>query len=187
MLKAALLIQVGVIALFIVLAVTFHRRCLRAGIVHSGLNSVLYTLYASTSLLTVRTIFRVVEYWSIADFHYEPGFDPKNLSPIIRYEWFFYVFEAGLMLCNHAMMNFRHPRKYLPKSTKTYLAQDGVTEITGPGYDDKRPFLITILDPFDLYGTVKGTNKETRFWENNGIGGSNGQRALANKSDLEAA
>ncbi|KAK1753520.1 RTA1 like protein-domain-containing protein [Echria macrotheca] len=188
LLKAALLIQVGVIGLFLLLAVTFHRRCRRAGITHAGLNNALYTLYASTALLATRTIYRVVEYWSIADFHYEEGLDPMTLSPIIRYEWFFYVFEAALMLCNNVMLNIRHPRRFLPKSTKTYLAQDGVTEIQGPGYDDKRNFFITILDPFDLYGTIRGRNKAERFWENNGFDGSNGQRQkLANENDLEAA
>jgi hypothetical protein len=88
-----------------------------------------------------------------------------SLSPLVRYEWFFYVFEASLMLSNQVLLNVRHPRKYLPKSTKTYLAKDGVTEVTGPGYDDKRPFLATLFDPFDLAGRLKGTRKDDRFWE----------------------
>ncbi|KAK5653529.1 hypothetical protein OQA88_8788 [Cercophora sp. LCS_1] len=165
LLKASLLIQIVVLFFFVLLAVTFHRRCAKAGISHPGLLNVLYTLYASTSLITARTIFRVVEYWSIAEFDWSgEGVDPMTLSPMIRYEWYFYVFEAGIMLVNHSMMNVRHPRKYLPKSTKTYLARDG-TEVTGPGYKEDRHFLVTLVDPFDVYGLLKGRDKENRFWE----------------------
>lgn len=164
LLKASLLIQVVVLFLFVLLAVTFHRRCARSGITHPGLLNVLYTLYVSTALITARTIFRVVEYWSVASFHFEEGVDPMTLSPMIRYEWYFYVFEAALMLVNNVLMNWRHPRKYLPKSTKTYLATDG-TEVTGPGYKEDRHFLMTVVDPFDVYGLLKGRDKEKRFWE----------------------
>lgn len=165
LLKAALLIQIVVIAAFLALAVTFHRRCRRHGIHSPKLYAALHTLYASEVLLTIRTIYRIVEYWSIAQLHFGPGFDPMTLSPLVRYEWFFYVFEASLMLANQVLLNVRHPRLYLPRSTKTYLAQDGVTEVTGPGYDDKRPFLVTLFDPFDVAGMIKGTKKSDKFWE----------------------
>ncbi|KAJ4417212.1 hypothetical protein N0V85_001948 [Neurospora sp. IMI 360204] len=167
LLKAALLIQLVVIALFLVLAGVFHRRCRRGGIKSAKLENVLYTLYASTILLTIRTIFRVVEYWSVADLHYDDrSIDPMSFSPIIRYEWFFYVFEASLMLVNHVLMNVRHPRRYLPKSTKTFLsARDGKTEVTGPGYKDSRPFWVTLVDPFDLAGLIKRKDRNARFWE----------------------
>lgn len=62
LLKAALLLQVVVIGCFLALAGTFHRRCLKAGINNADLRSALRTLYASTALLTVRTIYRIVEY-----------------------------------------------------------------------------------------------------------------------------
>lgn len=185
LLKASLMIQVVVIILFLLLAGVFHRRCLRAGIKHSGLYSVLYTLYASSTLLMARTVFRVVEYWSIADLHFVEGLDPTTLSPAIRYESFFYVFEAGLMLCNVCMLNFRHPRKYLPKSTKTYLAQDSVTEVTGPGYKDPRSFLATLIDPFDLAGLIKGEDKKNRFWEQNGFDESTKRSGGADQRDAE--
>ncbi|GAB1317235.1 hypothetical protein MFIFM68171_07445 [Madurella fahalii] len=185
LLKAALVIQLGVLALFALLAATFHRRCHRAGIRSAQLTAALRTLYASTALIGVRTIFRVAEYWSIAQHNFwEPGLDPMTLSPMIRYEWFFYVFEAGLMVVNHVMMNVRHPRKYLPKSTKTYLsAADGKTEIMGPGYKDGRKFWVTLVDPFDIVGLVKSGakgGKEARFWEMEGDAGTRG------KGDVEA-
>ena len=69
------------------------------------------------------------------------------------------------MVINSALLNVRHPALYLPRNNKIYLAQDGVTEIEGPGYEDKRPFLWTILDPFDIVGLVKGKDKATRYWE----------------------
>ncbi|KAK0713790.1 hypothetical protein B0T26DRAFT_742296 [Lasiosphaeria miniovina] len=181
LLKAALLIQIVVIALFLLLAAVFHRRCVRAGIESDKLRNSLYTLYASTALLTARTIYRIVEYWSVANLHFGPGFDPMSISPIIRYERYFYVFEASLMLINHWMMNLRHPRKYLPKSTKTYLAKDG-QEVTGPGYKDPRHFLATVVDPFDLIGLIKGRGKETPFWEQDTGGLGSGD-----KDDPEAA
>ena len=190
LLKAALLIQVIIIALFLLLAGVFHRRCRRSGIRSAKLENVLYTLYGSTLLLTIRTIFRVVEYWSVADLHYDDNsIDPMSFSPIIRYEWFFYVFEGSLMLVNQVLVNVRHPRRYLPKSTKTFLsARDGKTEVTGPGYKDPRPFLVTLFDPFDLVGLIKGSDKNAKFWEEEeGGNGGHGQEADKQRSSNKKA
>lgn len=145
--------------------------------------------------MTARTIFRTVEYWTIADqllrLGKEEGFDPMSLSPVIRYEWYFYVFEAVLMLCNQVLMNVRHPRRWLPKSTKTYLAQDGVTEIDGPGYKDTRPFWQTLVDPFDLFGLLSKGNeddKTKRFWEGNGFdGASKSKEVMRERVDRDVA
>jgi hypothetical protein len=174
--KAALVMQLAIVCVFLLLAGYFHHRCVKAGTFNSNLRNALITLYASSAILTVRTIYRTVEYFSIAklNFH-DPNVDLTTFSPLLRYEWFFYVFEASLMLINSWLLNIRHPRKYLPKSTKTYLSRDGVTEITGPGYKDTRPFIITLVDPFDLIGLVSGADKKNRFWENEeGIRHENG-------------
>ncbi|KAK4246375.1 hypothetical protein C7999DRAFT_42226 [Corynascus novoguineensis] len=171
LLKAALVMQLGVLALFVLLAATFHRRCARAGLKSSrALFAPLHTLYVSTALLGVRTIFRVVEYWSISqhDFWNPGAVDLNRLSPMLRYEWFFWVFESSLMLANSVLVNVRHPRRFLPKSTKTYLAMDGSGEVQGPGYDDPRPFWQTLVDPFDLRGLVMKKDKGPKFWEANG-------------------
>lgn len=165
LLKAALLIQIVVIVLFVTVAGYFQRQCFRNGIRNAKLNAALTTLYISSVLITIRTIYRIVEYFSLAELHFEQGMDPMSFSPIIRYEWFFYVFEATLMVCNQVLWNVRHPRRYLPGSTKVYLAKDGVTEIMGPGYKDERNFFVTIFDPFDIHGLIKGRDKQTRFWE----------------------
>lgn len=176
LLKAALLIQLVVVALFLSLAVSFHRRVRRAGIRKPGLDSVLWSLYASSALITVRTIYRTVEYFSLAQVSFGPGMDVDALGPETRYEWFFYLFEATLMLCNSCLWNVRHPRKYLPKSTRVYLARDGVTEVVGPGYKDTRNFLVTLVDPFDLAGLIKGRKEQTMFWDEDAQGKNEGER-----------
>ena len=165
LLKAALVIQLFVMASFILLAGNFHRRCRNANLLPDNLKAVLYTLYASSVLIAIRTIYRTVEYFSIAGLRIHDGLDPMSISPIIRYEWFFWVFEALLMVLNTFLLNARHPARYLPRNNKIYLAQDGVTEVEGPGYADKRNFLVTLVDPFDIAGLVRGRDKGNKYWE----------------------
>lgn len=165
LLKAALIIQLCMVLSFVMLAAYFHRKCYKANLLPEKLRAVLYTLYGSSALITVRTIYRTVEYFSISEVRVEPGFDPMSISPLIRYEWFFWVFEALLMIINSVLLNVRHPARFLPESNKIYLAQDGVTEIVGPGYEDKRNYFWTILDPFDLIGLAKGRDQGNRYWE----------------------
>ena len=74
------------------------------------------------------------------------------------------------MVLNTFLLNLRHTMRYLPRDNKIYLAQDGVTEIQGPGYEDKRFWLVTVLDPFDLVGLCKGRSLEARFWETHSHG-----------------
>jgi hypothetical protein len=162
--------QIVVVVLFVALALHFQTRCRRNGIQSDKLNNTLATLYLSTVIITARTIYRVVEYFGISSVNFkDPHFNPNNLSPIVRYEWFFYVFEATLMLLNSVLWNVRHPRRWLPKSTKVYLARDGVTEIMGPGYKQERNFLATLFDPFDVYGMIKGRDEATRFWNEDAV------------------
>ncbi|KAI1419184.1 RTA1 like protein-domain-containing protein [Xylaria sp. FL1777] len=164
--KAALILQLVVIVLFVSLATTFYWRCRKNGINHVKVNQPLLTLYISSAIIFARTVYRTVEYFEVETaISYVPGSDRRPQSPIIRYEWFFYVFEATLMLINSVLLNVRHPRRWLPQSTKMYLAKDGVTEIMGPGYKDDRGFIVTLLDPFDVYGMIKGRDNATRFWD----------------------
>ena len=164
--KAALLLQLLVVAALVGLAGAFHARCRRAGVRAAKVERPLATLYLSSGLLAARTAYRVAEYFGLAQADYwAPGFDPATLSPLVRHECFFYVFEAALMLANGVLLNARHPRRWLPPSTKVYLARDGVTEVVGPGYKQERPFLATLVDPFDIYGLVRGRDKQTQFWD----------------------
>jgi hypothetical protein len=124
--KAALVLQLVVVGLFVTLAATFDSRCRKNGIISQNdkVKQPLLTLYISSGIIFVRTVYRTVEYFEIdAVNYYAPDFDPKAQSPVIRYEFLFYVFEATLMLLNSVLINFRHPRRWLPQSTKVYLAK----------------------------------------------------------------
>ncbi|TGJ86248.1 hypothetical protein E0Z10_g2546 [Xylaria hypoxylon] len=169
--KITLILQLVVIFLFVSLATTFYYRCRKNGINHNKVNQPLITLYISSAIIFVRTIYRTVEYFEIDTIN---ASTPASLqSPILRFEWFFYVFEAALMLINSALLNARHPRRWLPQSTKVYLAKDGITEVMGPGYKEDRGFIATLLDPFDVYGMIKGRDNATRFWDEQPEAGGN--------------
>lgn len=153
LIRASLVLQIVVFALFLGLVVMFHKRLVQAKIMTAKLRAILILLYISSSLIVVRSIYRCVEAWLGIT-----GYLHKN-------EAWFYVFDAGLMLINGIMLNIWHPARYLPSNNKVYLAKDSVTELQGPGWVDKRPLLVTLLDPFDLTGLIKGTDKTNKFWE----------------------
>ncbi|KAI3328616.1 RTA1 like protein-domain-containing protein [Ustulina deusta] len=163
--KVALILQLVVIFLFVSLATTFYWRCRKNGINNIKVNQPLLTLYISSAIIFVRTIYRTVEYFEVETAVSYAADSKRPSSPIIRYEWFFYVFEATLMLINSVLLNACHPRRWLPQSTKLYLATDGITEVMGPGYKEDRGFVATLLDPFDIYGMIKGRDNATRFWD----------------------
>jgi len=168
LIKTSLILQLAVAACFITLAAVFHRRCSSHALNNARLNSTLVTLYISIVLIVVRTIYRTVEYFGLANYKFQdPDFDPMLMSPLLRYEAFFYVFEGALMLCNNVLFNVHHPRRYLPENHKIYLSQDGVTEVEGPGFADQRPLWRTLVDPFDIVGLFKGKSnaEEPKFWE----------------------
>ncbi|KAI0458986.1 hypothetical protein F5B21DRAFT_458525 [Xylaria acuta] len=167
--KVALILQLVVILSFVALATTFYWRCRKNGINHNKVNQPILTLYISTGIIFARTVYRTVEYFEMDTVDYfAAGFDLSQQNPIIRFEWYFYVFEAALMLVNSALINARHPRRWLPQTTKLYLAKDGITEVMGPGYKEDRGFVATLLDPFDIYGMINGRDKSTRFWDEDG-------------------
>lgn len=68
------------------------------------------------------------------------------------------------MFANMLMLNIWHPMRYLPNDNKIYLSKDGVTERWGPGWVDKRPFLLTLVDPFDVAGLFTKRDKD-KFWD----------------------
>jgi RTA1 like protein len=173
LLKAALILQLFVLALFVGVTGRFHYLCnktgmlARAGDLRGRILAVLVTLYTSSTLIGTRTIYRTVEYFETAAIQAPQAgeaFDPNSVSPVIRYEWFFYVFEVTLMFSNTMLLNFRHPGKYLPKTITTYLGEDGV-EQEGCKFKDPRSIVVQILDPFDIVGLVKGNDKKDRWWE----------------------
>ncbi|KAL0936935.1 RTA1 domain-containing protein [Colletotrichum truncatum] len=170
-LAASLFLQIVVLVVYVALAAVFHIRARRTRSARgSGTNIILWTLYLSSLLILARTIFRVVEFFGLDAFRPEkPGFNPLSVPRVVRYEWHFYVFEASIMLCNQLLLQGFHPRMYLPEGNAVYLAQDGVTELEGPGFKDQRPWLLILMDPLDFIGMIKGTNRSTKFWEDNGF------------------
>jgi hypothetical protein len=127
---ASLGLQLFILLTFILLASIFHRRVIGSGTRTRSISTPLFTLYASTFLIFVRCIFRLVEHTT------GPTIvrlsDPeslKSLTPLLRYEWYFYVFEATLMLLNSVLWNVWNPGRYLKKGV--YLDRDG-REVQGP-------------------------------------------------------
>jgi hypothetical protein len=174
LMKTALILQILVITVFVALAGLFHHRCRKASIKSKKVQAPLLTLYVSTALIMIRTIYRTIEHFGISRAPAQPGPDwnPMSLSPIVRYEWFFYVFEAGLMLSNSFLWNGAHPRLYLPEDYHIYLAQDGKTELQGPGWETKQNWIMTFIDPCGLTAMLIGMDrgkKEEPFWETNGF------------------
>lgn len=161
LIRASIVLQMGCFAGFILLEIVFHRRCIRAGIMTPKLKTIIALLYTSSALILIRNIYRVINVWQ------------GPLGFLETHEEFFYIFDAAVMLINSVMLNIWHPLMYLPNDNKTYLAQDGVTERQGPGWVDKRPFLITLIDPFDIGGLIRKKDNKEKFWENEETGVTN--------------
>lgn len=165
LLKAALIMQIALMVGFVILAGRFHHNCLQGRVLNQKIKRTLIVLYASCTLITVRTIYRTVEYFTAASLNAYT--DIHNISPVLKQEWFFWFFETVFMYSNTTLLNVFHPMQVLPRSNKVYLAKDGVTEIEGPGYDDPRPKILTIVDPFDIYGLIQNRGKKEKYWEGN--------------------
>jgi hypothetical protein len=151
--KVALILQALLFAFFLLLGILFQRKASKAGVLKPNLRKVLIVMYISSVIITARCAYRIVEF-----FQGFTGF-------VYTHEEFFYIFEATIMFINTAMLNIWHPGRYLPRSNRVFLAQDGVTELRGPGWKSNRKFLSTLVDPFDLYGLFKGHDNKTKFWE----------------------
>lgn len=170
--KVSLFLLLGMFLGFMFLIVLFHRRCVAAGVFTYKTKVIVYELYLSGLLILIRNTYRT------AAFFYPP------VSPANGDEVFFWVFEALPMLANTFLMNIFPPGKYLPANPKIYLAMDGKTEVDGPGMVDKRPFLVTLVDPFDLVGLVRGQDNKIKFWEIDGIGGAGGASSTGEMDTL---
>ncbi|KAF2471314.1 uncharacterized protein BDR25DRAFT_285850 [Lindgomyces ingoldianus] len=152
---ASLCLQATLFGAFGLLAAQFQYRATKANVLTKDLRIVLYVLYVSASIVTIRCIYRLVEYIM--------GWD----STIYKNEIFFWIFEALIMFINTALLNIYHPGKRLPRSNNVFLDRDGVTERAGPGWADDRPWPATVFDPFDLWGMFTGRDKKSQFWDMN--------------------
>ena len=160
LIKVSLVLQSCLFVGYTAIARTFHSRAKRANVCSANLRTVLYMLYGSTALLFARNVYRTVE-----NFESVVSQNQVPTGPLFTHEAYFWALEASLVTLASYLVNVLFPARYLPKSNKIYLSRDGVTEITGPGWVDKRPLWLTIIDPFDLRGLIKGEDKETAFWD----------------------
>ncbi|KAF2440170.1 RTA1 domain protein [Karstenula rhodostoma CBS 690.94] len=163
LMKTALIVQIFVITVFVGIAGVFHHRCRKANIKSNKVQQPLLTLYISTVFIMIRTIYRTIEHFGMSRTPANPGadWDPMSLSPIVRYE------------CNSFLWNGSHPRLYLPQDYHVYLAQDGKTELQGPGWESEQSWIMTFIDPCGLTALLAGKSskgrKERPFWETNGF------------------
>jgi hypothetical protein len=162
--KASLVLQLLVGVVFFLLAGVFHRCCLAGGIKNVRVVRPVVVAYGSMLLLLGRTVFRCVEHFGVP--FSRKGVDPLSLSPVVRYEWYFYVFDAALVLVAVVVWNVGHPGRYLPVDRRAYLAQDGATVLKGPEWKDSRSLTETFFNPFAMLTTRGGHQKQ--FWESNG-------------------
>lgn len=151
--KVGLILQAILFVLFVLLAAVFQRRAQKANVLTQPLRTTLTVLYISCTIVTARCIYRIVEFFEWGN------------GPLTHSEVYFWIFEASIMFINTAMLNIWHPGRRLPRSNHIFLAKDGRTELLGPGWEDKRPFIVTFFDPFDIAGLVTGKDKKTKFWD----------------------
>ena len=124
--------------------------------------TIVYVPYASSFLISVRCIYRIVEFFE------------GVTGTIYRTEAYFHVsyiflhlcmdltnplqvFEAALMYLNILIFNLFHPGRFLPKSNRFYLDANG-QEVESAndrgGWDDNRPWYTTLFDPFNVQGLI---------------------------------
>jgi hypothetical protein len=132
---AAVVIQLVLISIFAVLATLFWKNCINV----SKVRKVLIALYCSMGLVLVRSIYRLVEHSTDTKIDYKDLVALRNLTPLLRYEWFFYIFEAVPMLVNSILWNLWNPGHYLPRNRCLHLAEDDYTELEDMRKVDARP------------------------------------------------
>ncbi|TDZ18574.1 Lipid-translocating exporter-like protein RTA1 [Colletotrichum orbiculare MAFF 240422] len=145
---AAVALQLVLVAVFAGLAVCFRLRLARSGLLGPGsaaaaaaavvVSTVLAVLGASTGLIFARCVYRMAEHAGGATrVELDDLGALRRLSPVLRYEVYFYVFEAGLMLANSVVWNIWHPGRFLPREHRVHLGRDGV-EVVGEREVDGR-------------------------------------------------
>ena len=127
----SLAIQICVIASFVVITGIFWRRCAKAGIHNQAVPKLLLVLYLSMAFIFIRCIYRLVEHVGNTAIDLSDPQELATLSPLERYEWFFYVFEGATMLANSLLWNVFNPGRFLPRTINTWIGEDG-TEVGGP-------------------------------------------------------
>lgn len=123
---AAVSIQIGIILVFFTFVLLFCLRCRRAAVVSPAVLNLLRVLPASMVLIFARCMYRLIEHTQ--EFHIDVSdlVSMESLSPLLRFEIYFYIFEAGLILINSVLWNIWNPGRLLPSDERIYLALDGM-------------------------------------------------------------
>ncbi|KAJ4311666.1 Lipid-translocating exporter-like protein rta1 [Neodidymelliopsis sp. IMI 364377] len=157
----ALVLQVCVILIFAYLSFVFHRRCIKAWIPSQSkaVKSTMFTLYLSMAIIFVRCVFRLVEMATSSTSVDISSMEAlMKLSPALRNEAYFYVFEATLMLINSVLWNIRHPGPDLPGDSHIYLAQDGTEVEVEADRREQRPMLLNMANTL-MFGLLYRDDK----------------------------
>lgn len=166
-LKAALILQCCVEALFFSLVATVEYRCRKAKKFPHQIRAVFYVLYVTSFMILVRCVIRTVEGFEAASC--DPDRKDPYCGPVSKNEVFLWVFEIANITLFVFLLAIFHPGKYLPRASEIFLDKvDMKTERVGPGFSkaDKRPLIVTIIDPFNFYGLITGKGMVMRpFWE----------------------
>ncbi|CAK1358498.1 hypothetical protein CB0940_06897 [Cercospora beticola] len=167
LLKSALILQIFVEAFFISIVATLEYKARKGGNFPKNVRNICYLLYITSSMILVRCIVRTIEGFEAGSC--DADREDPYCGPVSRNEWFLWVFEIANITLFVILLAIFHPGKYLPRSSKIFLDPvDGKTERLGPGFSkaDKRPFLITVIDPFNFYGILSGKGMVmNKFWE----------------------
>lgn len=167
LLRAALILQCFVEVFFFSLVALLEYRCRQAKVFPRKIRIVCYVLYVTSMMMLLRCVVRTVEGFEAGSC--DPDRKDPYCGPVSRNEWFLWTFEVANITLFVILLCVFYPGRYLPRSSKIFLdAIDGKTERMGPGFSraDKRPLLITILDPFNLYGILSGKGMVlNKFWE----------------------
>lgn len=156
-LKGALILQCCIEAFFFSLVARLEYRCRKDNQFPRQLRTIFYVLYITSFMILVRCIVRTIEGFEAAKCN--PDNDNPYCGPVQKHEVFLWIFEIANITLFVILLAIFHPGKYLPRSSKIFLDPvDMKTERLGPGFSkaDKRPLLITIIDPFNIYGIVTG-------------------------------
>ena len=166
-LKAALIVQCFIEVFYFSLVASVEYKCRKAGNFPRQVRIVCYTLYVTSLMLLVRCIVRCIEGFEAAACHNKPSGPPGHCGEVSTHEVYLWVFEIANITLFVIILAVFHPGKYLPRSSRIFLDPIDGTERVGPGFSkaDKRPLIITILDPFNVYGIVTGKGLKTHeFW-----------------------
>ncbi|KAK2820008.1 hypothetical protein FQN49_007813 [Arthroderma sp. PD_2] len=155
LIRSAVIIQLALFICFVFVLFAFQVRATSRGFWKAshqkvggtpGWVKVIYTLYASSLLIAVRSGYHIAEHFLPLDHQFRTTEAP------------FLCLEALIMFINVAMFNVFRPGNLLPSNPHLYLlangeeAEDDSAEGT---LEDTRPLKMKIADPLDIRGLFK--------------------------------